>query len=128
MRLSLVSALQQPVRLHGLHTKEPYEKSAKDCALRTIAPSDSQISLLVFLSLPFYKKFLAFFPCDIVMVRSLALPATLLSLYFVTPSTSLLSTPFLSEAPPMNVLEPRQAPAVIATSEFLRRDYQACEC
>ena len=61
------------------------------------------------------------------MVRFLALPATLLSLYFVTAFTSLLSTPFLSEAPPMNVLEPRQAPAVIATSEFLRRGYQACK-
>ena len=122
MRLSLVSALQQPVRLHDLHTKETYEKSAKDRALRTIAPSDSQISL------PFYKKFLAFFPSDIVMVRFLALPAMLLSLYFVTAFTSYLSTPFLSEAPPMNVLEPRQAPAVIATSEFLRRGYQACEC
>ena len=62
------------------------------------------------------------------MVRFLALPATLLSLYFVTASTSLLSGPFLSEGPPMDPLEPRQAPAVIATSDFLRRGYQACEC
>lgn len=53
--------------------------------------------------------------------------AALVGLYFSMKNTSLLSIPSLSGPSPTKYLEARQAPAVIATSEFLRRGYQACK-
>ena len=62
------------------------------------------------------------------ITRFLSLHATLFSHYIVKTITFSSSKPLLSEVPPIKVLEPRQAPAVIATSDFLRRGYQACKC
>ena len=62
------------------------------------------------------------------MKRFISIHATLLILYTVKVITFSLSRPFRTEIPPIKVLEPRQAPGVIATSDFLRRGYQACKC
>ena len=59
--------------------------------------------------------------------RFLSLHALLFGLYSVKAITFSLSRPFLSEIPAVKALEPRQAPGVIATSDFLRRGYQACK-
>lgn len=63
------------------------------------------------------------------MMRStLSFYAALISQYFLKVHTPSLSTPSRTEAPPTTALEPRQAPGVIAASNFLRRGYQACKC
>lgn len=58
----------------------------------------------------------------------LSLYAALVDLCFSIERSYLLSIPLLSRPPPTKSLEARQVPAVIATSEFLRRGYQACKC
>lgn len=55
----------------------------------------------------------------------LSLYAALVDLCFSIERSYLLSIPLLSRPPPTKSLEARQVPAVIATSEFLRRGYQA---
>ena len=65
---------------------------------------------------------------DTTMGSFLLFTAALVSQYFLTAHASFLPR-FLHSGPsPTNNVEPRQAPGVIAASEFLRRGYQACEC
>lgn len=60
------------------------------------------------------------------MMRStLSFYAALVSQYFLKVHTPSLSRPSRTGAPPTTALEPRQAPGVIAASNFLRRGYQA---
>lgn len=83
------------------------------------------INILCIFSLDLFQSFM--WLCDITMKNCFPFFVVLSSLYFSVAQTYLLSRPQSGEPPPTNPLESRQAPGVIATSDFLRRGYQACK-
>ena len=104
------------------------QKSAKDNAVRTNNLSAPRLSQIAIPSLPLHQEYLGYFFHGSVGVHFFPYPTEPVSLSRHLPSLHYQDLCLvIGQAPPMNALEPRQAPAVIATSDFLRRGYQACK-
>lgn len=93
--------------------------------LLSMSPCYLLYNILCNFSLDLFQSFL--WLCDITMKNCFPFFVVFVSLYFSIAHTYLFSRPLSSEPPPTNSLEVRQAPGVIATSDFLRRGYQACK-